>query len=267
MTLEQLDDDKKMRLRYAGTCRSCGEALDAGAQAVYSRTAKSICCLTCAGEPAEIASSTAGGSARREYERRKATRERRIRERFPRIGGRILALFDDPQSTTAWKTGAVGEEHLGTVLAQLPDTFRVLHDRRIPRTRANIDHIVIGPAGVWVVDAKRYVNKRPSLRVDGGIFRPRVETLRIGGRDGTKLVDGVSHQVNLVSRVLGDTVPVFGALCFVNADWPLIGGSFVVDDVQVLWPKMLLRRLAGQEDTTVDVDGVHAALVAHFPPA
>jgi hypothetical protein len=30
----------------------------------------------------------------------------------------------------------------------------VLHDLRIPRSRANIDHLVIGPTGVWVVDSK-----------------------------------------------------------------------------------------------------------------
>ncbi|WP_249934607.1 nuclease-related domain-containing protein [Microbacterium ulmi] len=33
-----------------------------------------------------------------------------------------------------------------------------MHDRRIRGTRANIDHIVIGPPGVWVIDAKRWVS-------------------------------------------------------------------------------------------------------------
>jgi len=32
----------------------------------------------------------------------------------------------------------------------------VLHDRAIPGSRANIDHIGIGPTGVWVIDTKRY---------------------------------------------------------------------------------------------------------------
>jgi hypothetical protein len=35
----------------------------------------------------------------------------------------------------------------------------VLHDRRIPGSRANIDHIAIAATGVWVIDSKRYKRK------------------------------------------------------------------------------------------------------------
>ena len=32
----------------------------------------------------------------------------------------------------------------------------MLHDLALPGTRANVDHLVIGPTGVWVVDTKAY---------------------------------------------------------------------------------------------------------------
>ncbi len=32
----------------------------------------------------------------------------------------------------------------------------VLHDLGLPGSRANVDHLVIGPTGVWVVDTKAY---------------------------------------------------------------------------------------------------------------
>jgi hypothetical protein len=32
----------------------------------------------------------------------------------------------------------------------------VLHDREVPGTRANIDHLVVAGDGVWVVDTKRW---------------------------------------------------------------------------------------------------------------
>ena len=35
----------------------------------------------------------------------------------------------------------------------------MLHDRRIPGTRANIDHIAVASSAVWVIDAKRYNGK------------------------------------------------------------------------------------------------------------
>ncbi len=98
------------------------------------------------------------------------------------------------------------------------------------------------PPGIWVVDAKRY-HGRPELKIEGGIIRPRAEKLLVGGRDCTKLVDGVLKQVDAVRHLAGD-VSVTGALCFVEADWPQIGGSFSTTGVHILWPKRLARLLA-----------------------
>jgi hypothetical protein len=67
-----------------------------------------------------------------------------------------------------------------------------------------------------VIDAKRY-RGRPELRVEGGLLSSRVERLMAGGRDCTKLVDGVLNQVDLVRAVVGE-IPVSGVLCFVKAD-------------------------------------------------
>lgn len=256
-------------MRYAGACRLCGTALPAGTDAIYERESKTVRCVTCAATPIEPPTGVAGASARREHERRKNAREQRIRARHPKLGGLILALSDDPQSTEAWQRGAIGEELLAERLKELPDTVRMLHDRRIPGTRGNIDHIAVSTSGVWVIDAKRYKGG-PSLQVAGGILRPRVETLRVAGRDETKLVDGVKSQISRVTTALaGAYVEVKGALCFVDADWPLLGGAFTVNGIDVLWPKLLVKRLteASAVDRSVDVDGVHARLAAAFPTA
>jgi hypothetical protein len=53
-----------------------------------------------------------------------------------------------------WFRGAAGEEATAKLLAQLPRRFIVLHDRRRPGDRGNLDHIVLGPSGIWVVDSK-----------------------------------------------------------------------------------------------------------------
>ena len=34
--------------------------------------------------------------------------------------------------------------------------IEVLDDRRVPGSRTNIGHIVVGPSGVLVIDAKKY---------------------------------------------------------------------------------------------------------------
>ena len=270
VTLEPAPADKRMRLRYAGTCRLCGKPLPAGADAIYERELKTVRCVTCTTAPVEPDTGVAGASARREHERRKNAREQRIRTKHPKLGGLILALTEDPQSTEAWQRGAIGEERLAEWLTELPDNLRVLHDRRIPGTRANIDHIVVTPSGVWVIDAKRYKGQRPALHVEGGILRPRVETLRVAGRDETKLINGMQKQITLVSAALPDAgVNVHGALCFVEADWPLIGGYFEVNGIDVLWPKLLVKRLSevSAVDGSVDVETVHARLAAAFAVA
>ena len=87
-----------MRLRYAGACRVCAVALPAKTEGIYERSTKTVRCLahdtSVADLPAveeSIDPGTPGGSARREFERREQNRERRIREKHPRLGGLIHA--------------------------------------------------------------------------------------------------------------------------------------------------------------------------------
>ncbi|MHC6219813.1 nuclease-related domain-containing protein [Arthrobacter sp. MMS24-S77] len=269
---------KQMRLRYAGECRLCSASLPAGTEAIYESETRTVRCLECIPEakspdpepPGEPSSPTesgvAGSSARREYERRKAKDEERLRAKWGRLGGLAVALSDERQSTKAWDQGAIGEERLGARLDSLAaDDIAVLHDRRIPGSKANIDHIAITPGGIWVIDAKRYKG-RPELKIEGGILRARVEKLTVGGRDCTNLVDGVLKQVGLVRDLVGD-VPVTGALCFVEADWPLIGGAFATGGIHVLWPKRLAKVLAEQTAGDVDVAATRESLASRFKSA
>ena len=106
-------------------------------------------------------------------------------------------------------------------LAKRCPDIPVLHDRRIPGSRANIDHIAVAPTGVWVIDAKRYKGK---LQVAKPLFgKP---TLQVAGRDKTKLVDGLAKQVELVTAAvaaLGFDMPIHGCLCFVDTEMPMFG--------------------------------------------
>jgi hypothetical protein len=77
--------------------------------------------------------------------------------------------------------------------------------------------------------------------------------------------------VGLVVEALaaaGPAVPVRGVLCFVDADWPLVGGDFAVAGVDVLRPRTLTERLSrgGLLDGPTR-QAVHRRLAAAFPPA
>lgn len=217
-------------------------------------------------EPPEFDGGTAGASARREHERRRANRETRVREKHPRLGGILLALGNEPTHETAWARGAGGEERIAASLAKhLDDGAMLLHDRRIPRSRANIDHLAIASSGVWVIDAKRYKGK---VAVSKPLFgQPK---LTIAGRDKSKLVDGLAKQVTLVEAAvleIAPDVPVHGALCFVDADLPMLG-RLSFKGFPLLYPKSLAKRINAAGP--LDRERVHAVateLAIRFPVA
>jgi hypothetical protein len=209
---------------------------------------------------------TPGASARAEHARRNASRERRAREKHPRIGRGLLALQGEPQHQNAWARGAAGEEHVARLLAKyLGDDVIVLHDRRIPHSRANIDHIVIAPSGVWVIDTKRYKGKATINQPLLG--KPR---LVINGRDQTKLIDGLDRQVVLVRTAMqpiSPQTPTRGALCFLDTDLPLIG-TLTFSGYPLLYPKRLAKRINRADPTYVaTVSETATALASIFVAA
>jgi hypothetical protein len=273
-----VEGDKEMALRFAGACTQCGEQIAQGARAIYSSSTRTVRHIDCAAGP-DLG--TAGASARREHDRRQSRDEARIAAQIAKVQsiygsgfiGKVatkLAVDDSPRrSTQVWAQGAVGEEKMAALLDGLADVGVIaLHDRRIPGTRANIDHIAITPWGVWVIDAKRYLGKRPDFVTEGGFMGVGgTNRLTVGGRKKDELVDGVLWQIERVQSVVGPDVSVRGALAFVDADWPLIGGDFSVRGVAVLWPRRLPKYMLLRQEPTVDVVELTAQLARDFPPA
>jgi hypothetical protein len=216
-----------------------------------------------------------GGSARRRYERLHAAREQRAREKLGRLGGLYLAMTNDPQSTVAWARGSRGERLLGEHLEKVRDdsAFVVLHDRRIPGTRANIDHIAVTRSGaVWAIDAKNYSGK--VQRIDKGGWFSTDLRLYVGKRDCTKLVHGMAKQVEAIHAALGDglvrefNVEVRAALCFVRAEWSLVAKPFALGGVWVGWPKALVDRIRQPGELTQEQIGfLTRSVAAALPPA
>ena len=74
-------------------------------------------------------------------------------------------------SARAWAAGADGERRVGAELSTLPAAWTVLHDRllRPGQSAANLDHVVVGPAGLVLVDAKNWSGSVTAW--DGGLFQ------------------------------------------------------------------------------------------------
>jgi Nuclease-related domain len=65
--------------------------------------------------------------------------------------------------------GARGEEHVGELLDELTQTsWRVIHDASLGR--GNVDHIAIGPAGVFTVETKSHPGPVHVRRMHGSVI-------------------------------------------------------------------------------------------------
>ena len=132
------------------------------------------------------------------------------------------------RDASRWRAGAVGEGLVGRLLAEAG--VRAVHDRRIPGSDANIDHLAVTSAGVLVIDAKNYAG-RPRVDTYGGAD-PTPRRLFVDAEEHTPLVFSMKRQVRVVEDVLLGArpsldVPVRGILCFVGADWDLVNGYLV----------------------------------------
>lgn len=159
--------------------------------------------------------------------------------------GRLAKVFtSEPQSTAAWAKGSVGEHRLGLRLSRdLADVGVVLHDRVVSGTKRTIDHLVVAPSGIWIVEAKNC--KGRIGRRDCGDWGHEDLRVYVDGKDRTKLVSEVTWQTGTVQLVLeligfGD-VPIHRALCFTDSEWSLFTRPFQIDDVWIIWAKRLVK--------------------------
>lgn len=140
---------------------------------------------------------------------------------------REARLAQGSQDRRDWRAGAMGEAIVGRLLSELEDAgVRAVHDRQVPGSLGNIDHIAMTPLGVFVIDAKNYSGD-PRVDTEAGAD-VTARRLFIGRDDHTHLVHAVRSQVRVVLGAVDDaTVPVRGILCFVGAEWEVLNGYLI----------------------------------------
>jgi hypothetical protein len=176
-------------------------------------------------------------------------------------------LLAPSRTESAWRRGAEGERIVGSALDALSGQgVHALHDRRIPGSRANLDHLAVTPAGVFTVDAKRYTGR---LEV-----RARGREIWIKGRNRSGLLEQAHRQADVVARVLAradiDGVPVTPLLCFVDTQLPRLFAPWRVDGVVLTTPRKLRTQLMARADSPLapaQLSRIVAALNAALTPA
>jgi hypothetical protein len=92
-----------------------------------------------------------------------------------------------------WLAGARGEEATGRLLDSLePEGFYAIHDRQIPGGYENIDHLVLGPTGIFVVETKNY---------GGGLWLSQ-ESIFVGRYNHDAMIAQVKRQVRAIETLI-----------------------------------------------------------------
>jgi hypothetical protein len=262
---------RRLTLRWPATCSSCGISLSRGAEAIWDPADKTATCLACA-PGREIDAGAAGASAAAEGERRRNRKVDQVRREFGDRAAVVAEATATREEAATWAKGSAGEARLaGYIAKEVGDSVIALHDRRIPGTRGNIDHLFVAETGVWVVDAKAYAGK-VTKRGKGSLWRPDNE-LFIGGRNRTSLARGVVKQVDAVAAALRPdaalhAMDIHGALCLVESEWGLLDMPFQIGNVWVMYPGALKKRLRTSGELSREtMERVARRLDLSLPPA
>jgi hypothetical protein len=149
--------------------------------------------------------------------------------------------FHPSEQARTWQRGATGERRTARLLDRLTrDGFVVFHDLAMPGSPANVDHLVIGPSGVFVIDSKQWTGS-VHQGVDGLVWHNHYRLDRT--------LETVRWEAQQVSRILGTRTTAL--LCVHGAH--VHGGGLHAEGVAVM-PAHLLRSALGYDRVLADAD-------------
>jgi hypothetical protein len=124
-----------------------------------------------------------------------AARERAVAERGAApIRTALSRLLGRHTEERAWRIGADGEQAVAAQLSKLGQEWRTIHAVPVGERGSDIDHVVIGPAGVFTVNAKNHP--------DATIWVGRNTFIVNGNR--THYIRNSRHEAARASRLLAD---------------------------------------------------------------
>lgn len=130
-----------------------------------------------------------------------------------------------------FRKGVMGEAVVGYILEGFPDDYRIIHDLSTPF--GNIDHVVIGPTGAYVIDAK---NWKGVIGADGNgeLLLNGKPTQKTEIKNLTRRIMSIKEKLNVLSSLDPYIQGVFAfPSAYVEAKWGSTGYVHCVKDEQL----------------------------------
>jgi hypothetical protein len=129
-------------------------------------------------------------------------------EPFRILEAELNGIHTDERS---WRLGADGEEAVGRCLGELSAAWRVLHSIPVGKGRSDLDHLAIGPGGVFTVNSKHHPGANVWIAGDNLLVNRRKTPYVHHSRfEATRTRD-------LLSKVCGCAVPTTAVIAMVGA--------------------------------------------------
>ncbi|MEW9530086.1 nuclease-related domain-containing protein [Microbispora sp. NPDC049125] len=186
----------------------------------------------------------------------------------------VLAFIGDAvhqartvSSIPAWRRASAAERRTEAQLKKLERSgYKTLHARAIPGSEAQIDHLVVGPTGVYAVDSEKW-DKRLPVRVQShrklfhGPFnrKPRLDEARWEAAQAS----------DRISKALGREITVVPSLAIYGPaiPWRILN----IRDVDVFSGGLVRKWIVKRERslTTAEIESIYRAaervLPARYP--
>ena len=121
---------------------------------------------------------------------------------------RLLGVHTDER---AWRVGAKGEQLVAAQLERLGPSWHVLHSITLSETGTDLDHLVIGPGGVFSVNTKNHPNHKVWVAKDTFMVNGQRQTyVRASRGEGRKVS-------RILSTACGFEVAARPVIAVVNA--------------------------------------------------
>jgi Nuclease-related domain len=171
------------------------------------------------------------------------------------LRGALDRLAGRSTDERTWRKGALGERFNGWLLERLPQGWHAFHDIPVGTSGVNIDHLVVGPAGVFTVNTKN---------LSGKIWLA-TRTLRVNGRMTDLLPKATSEArraARLLEKRLGRPITVTPILSIIADEWTVMDNPM---DVFVATPRGVKKWLLGRPASLDPGDVTQIARAAAEP--
>lgn len=157
-----------------------------------------------------------------------------------------------------FRKGATGEVLVGYIPEGFPDDYRVIHD--LTTSFGNIDHVVVGPSGAYVIDTK---NWKGVVTADGNgeLLLNGKPTQKPEVRNLSRTIMNIKDKVKVLSAL---DPYIRGVLAFpsawVDAKWGTTGHVYCVKDEQLY--DYIVENKKGRKLNSKEIESISQSFLA-----